>query len=211
VLVNGKEAGKCEDEHVPFAADVASKLKPGKNKIAVVITNGKDEGGITRAVHLANTKAEGLDLSWELATELPGAAANWQSEKLPTDTWTRVDLDTSYPLPRKGSAAPAGKPESLVTWYRLEFKLPEKTPGVWVPWRALLEASGNGPMYLNGHAIGRYWESGFQREYFLPECWLNFGPEKTNVLVLCLRSTEKGAILRAAEVAPYLEFAEERK
>jgi hypothetical protein len=211
VLVNGQEVGKWDDWQKPFVVDIASKLKPGRNKIAVVLTNIKGEGGLTRAVRLSNPNVDGLDLQWELAPELGGAAAKWWSENLPDDDWTRVDLDTTGSLPRKGSAAPLAKAESLATWYRLDFQLPEKTPGVWVPWRALLEASGNGFLYLNGHPIGRYWEAGPQREYFLPECWLNFGPGKNNVLTLCLRPTEKGAELRAAEIAPYAEYAEKRK
>ncbi len=89
--------------------------------------------------------------------------------------------------------------------------MPEKKPAVWVPWRTILKGTGNGFLYLNGHSIGRYWEIGPQREFFLPECWLNFGPGKTNVLVLCLRPTEKGALLHSAEIAPYTEYAEERK
>jgi hypothetical protein len=56
-------------------------------------------------------------------------------------------------------------------------------------------------MWLNGHNIGRHWEKGPQREYYLPECWLNFGGK--NVIVLGLRQTMNGAKIEAAEVAPY--------
>jgi hypothetical protein len=92
----------------------------------------------------------------------------------------------------------------------MEFALPPTPADVWVPWRLLLDCSGNGFIYLNGHALGRYWDVGPQREYYLPECWLDFGAGKTNVLALCLRPTEKGADLRAAEVSPYANFAERR-
>ena len=63
-------------------------------------------------------------------------------------------------------------------------------------------------MYLNGHDIGRHWELGPQREFFLPECWLDFGPGKTNVLVLGLRQTMNGAKLNAAEISPFAGFAD---
>ena len=53
---------------------------------------------------------------------------------------------------------------------------------VWVPWRLHLYATGNGFLYLNGHPLGRYWEAGPQHDFFLPECWLNFGPGQSNQL-----------------------------
>ena len=78
-----------------------------------------------------------------------------------------------------------------------------------MPWRALVNASGTGYMWLNGHNIGRYWEEGPQREFFLPECWLKFGEE--NVLILGLRESEqKGALLESLEILPYYEDAEYR-
>ena len=66
---------------------------------------------------------------------------------------------------------------------------------------------GTGYMWLNGHNIGRYWEEGPQREFYLPECWLR--PGEKNVIVLGLRQSEnKGARLFGSEVAPYVEDAE---
>lgn len=80
--------------------------------------------------------------------------------------------------------------------------------GQWIPWRLLINASGNGFMWLKGHDIGRRWEIGPQREFFLPECWLKFGKEPKNVLVLGLRQTVDGAKLNTAEVSPYPDSAE---
>ena len=65
-------------------------------------------------------------------------------------------------------------------------------------------------MYLNGHNIGRHFEAGPQREFYLPECWLKFGPGEKNILVLGLRQTMNGAVIRAAEIAPYPDSAEIR-
>ncbi len=98
-----------------------------------------------------------------------------------------------------------------MTWYRLEFELPSAPGAEWIPWRLLINASGNGFMWLNGHDIGRHWGSRpAAREFFLPECWLNFGPNKTNVLVLGLRQTMNGAKLSAVEISPYPGSAEMR-
>lgn len=73
-----------------------------------------------------------------------------------------------------------------------------------------INASGNGFMWLNGHNIGRHWEAGPQREFYLPECWLHFGGKK-NVIVLGLRQTASGAFVKGIEIAPYPNQAEKRK
>jgi hypothetical protein len=106
-----------------------------------------------------------------------------------------------------GEPANAG---SLLTWYRMKFNLQPAKPGVWVPWRLRLNATGNGFVYLNGHALGRYWEVGPQQDFFLPECWLRFGDGETNVVALSLRPLEKGATIQSAVVEPYEDFAEKR-
>ena len=102
-------------------------------------------------------------------------------------------------------------PEALLTWYRLTFALPEKNPAVWVPWQLHLEATGNGFLYLNGHCLGRYWQAGPQHDFYLPECWLNFGPGQSNVVALNLRPLNKGVTLQAAVVEPSVAFAEKRQ
>ena len=105
---------------------------------------------------------------------------------------------TAVPLPA----------DSVLTWYRLNFLLPAPRPGVWVPWRLHLMASGNGFLYLNSHAIGRYWNAGPQHDFFLPACWLHFGDGQTNNLTLNLRPTNDGAGIQSATVEPYSQFAE---
>ena len=79
-----------------------------------------------------------------------------------------------------------------------------------MPWLVRLNATGNGFVYLNGHCIGRYWEQSKQRDFYLPECWLSFGPGGQNVVALCLRPLEKGTAVESAEVMPYTVYAEKR-
>jgi hypothetical protein len=55
-----------------------------------------------------------------------------------------------------------------------------------------------------------HYQHGQQRDFFLPECWLNYGAGKKNVLMLGLRKTTHGAILRAVEVRPYSDSPEMR-
>ena len=210
VYVNGREVGKTSDRRPSLNADVARQLKPGVNVIAVVVSNKGGNGGLTRGARLMGGNLEGLGLTFELARQLGGVTNRWWRDDAVKSGWSEIALDTKKVIARKGTDAPSGKPGALATWYRMEFELPRSPPNVWVPWRLLLDSSGNGFIYLNGRALGRYWDVGPQREYYLPECWLNFGSGQTNVVALCLRPTEKGAVLRAAEVSPYMDYAERR-
>ena len=45
-----------------------------------------------------------------------------------------------------------------------------------------LEAFGKGQVYVNGHALGRFWQIGPQQTLYLPGCWLKKG--KNEVIVL---------------------------
>lgn len=119
--------------------------------------------------------------------------------KLPAD-WQSVSISKD--------ATPA--PESLLTWYRMQFELPTQKPGVWVPWHLHLEANGNGFIYVNGRCLGRYWQVGPQHDFYIPESWLHFGAGGTNTLVLNLRPVDQGVCVKAAQIAPDAAFAEFR-
>ncbi|HTS17685.1 MAG TPA: beta-galactosidase [Verrucomicrobiae bacterium] len=208
--VNGEEVGKTGDGRQWLNADVSRELKAGVNVVAMIVTNRSGNGGLTAGARLMGGGSEGIDLKLALTRQLGGVTDRWWRERIAAPGWKTIDLDTTKEIERKGKDAPTGEPSALATWYRIEFELPQSATNAWVPWRLLLDSSGNGFIYLNGHALGRYWDVGPQREYYLPECWLHFGGGNTNTLALCLRPTEKGAVLRAAEVAPYSEYAERR-
>jgi hypothetical protein len=98
-------------------------------------------------------------------------------------------------------------PDALLTWYLMKFELPQQGPGVTAPWRLHLEAKGNGFIYVNGHCIGRYWQAGPQHDFFVPDCWLNFG--QANRIALDLRPVDKGVALQAASMVADPTFAVE--
>ena len=210
IFVNGHEVGRSTDWQEPFQADVSHYLQPGRNTIAVAVFNQDGEGGLTKSVRLSAEPSQQLPLQWEMAPQLDGVAAKWFEPQTDLTGWTSADLVTNTTLATKVGTMPAGPANDLATWYRMEFTLPDAAAGTWVPWGVVLEASGNGWIYLNNQPLGRYWEAGPQRKFYLPECWLNTGSGAKNVLTLCLRPTDKGAKLNAAEVAPYAEFAEQR-
>ncbi len=197
--------------------DVVELLRAGTNEIVLLYENIGFEHGYIPMEELSGVRQAGLGfdeteiarpLDWQIATNLGGITAGWIQPEFDGRGWTKVALDTNTPIARKGNGIqPKTQQDAPLTWYRLEFELPPTPAGQWIPWRLLINASGNGFMWLNGHDIGRHWEAGPQREFYLPECWLKFGGEK-NVLVLGLRQTNNGATLRAAEVSPYFDAAE---
>jgi len=191
--------------------EVGGLLHPGTNEIVLLYENIGFEHGYFPMEELSGVHRAGLSdseqaitkpLAWQVATNLGGITAGWMLSDFSANGWEKVALDTHTPIARKGNGIqPKDRQNALLTWYRLEFELPATPAGQWIPWRLLINASGNGFMWLNGHDIGKHWEAGPQREFFLPECWLNFGGK--NVLVLGLRQTINGAKIETAEVSPY--------
>ena len=222
VRVNGRMAP------VPDGRDAAlgDRLHGGENVVEVLYNQAgqakigralQDESGL-RSAELG-TKREDFESvkavsGWRLGRELGGIAERWF--EIPpgagTAGWEVAKLDGAATVAARGSLAdaPQGKATALATWYRVEFAMPALVPGEWVPWRAGIDAAGDGLIYLNGHALGRYWEAGPQRQFYLPECWLNFGRGKKNVITLCLSPMSKGVCIRAVEISPYADQAEFR-
>jgi beta-xylosidase len=191
--------------------DVSGLLKDGDNEIVVVYENlGHAHGympmeelsGINKGGLSNTTKSITHQLQWQVAKDIAGITNGWISPGLDTKNWTKVVFDTVSIIPRKGNnLQPKESPTALVTWYRVEFTLPDSADRS--TWLARINASGNGYVWLNGNNIGRHWEAGPQREFYLPECWLKFGKREKNVLVLGLRQTDSGALIKAIEIAEY--------
>lgn len=177
--------------------------------------NGRDmerPGGISaiRLVNTTNTGAGGLGAP-AFGRAVAGREVPLEAFGNPAGVdrgWWRLRFkDRHWKTAKLGAATQDSQP---LTWYRLSFQLPVAKPDVWVPWHVHLEAAGNGFLYLNGHAIGRFWQAGPQHDFFLPECWLNFGGKQENNLTLSLRPVEGPAEITIATVEPYVGFAEKR-
>ena len=186
-------------------------LQKGKNEIELVYENIGHEHGYFPMEELCGINVAGFGdtdstllrkLSWEVSTDLAGIQKGFVEPSFSPKNWQTVQLDMLNLVPRRGNnIQPKGKQDALLTWYRAEFKLPDNATKT-NTWRLLINASGNGDMYINGHNIGKHWEAGAQREFYLPECWLNTG-NKPNIIVLSLRQTVNGAVIKAMEVASY--------
>jgi hypothetical protein len=198
VYVNGRKVGETADPGQSCLSVITPELHEGRNVVAVLVRGGSRAGGMG----LPSLSREPADSRVKLRSigNPAGISGKWWAPDLDDRKWDVVKIGDES----------ASHPEGVLTWYRMGFGLDSPKPGVWVPWKLHLEATGNGFVYVNGYAIGRYWEAGPQHDFYLPECWLNFGAGKTNEVSLSLRPLERGAAIQAASVEPYADQAEVR-
>ena len=118
------------------------------------------------------------------------------------------DLEVSCDTIVGGVPISADQQRRFLVHYTLEFEIPRTPMTLSVPWKLHLEADANAFVTLNGHLLGRYWAIGPQRDIWLPECWLNFGPGAKNVVELQARPTAHapvGQIIKSTQVRPYVQ------
>jgi len=221
VRLNGKLLSKSEDADAKYVYP-ATGIKPRGNRLEILLENrGYVNGGAMdsprglesvvllrgasiKPVGIQKTP-EGSALKMKWSSELQGVQERWYDRDESGEDWKSFFLETGTAIKRKVSRADANiagnLTDGLMTWYTMHFELPAK--GTSEPTRRLLlDATGNGFIYLNGHQLGRFWQQGPQREYYMPENWLNYDG-KENHLAICLRPINGVEALRAAEVAAY--------
>lgn len=101
---------------------------------------------------------------------------NWQVYNLPVD----------YAF-AAGKQYVSGGKLSMPAYYKSTFQLAETGD-------TFLDMStwGKGMVWVNGHAMGRFWEIGPQQTLFMPGCWLNKG--ENEIIVLDLKGPEKASV-----------------
>ncbi len=197
VYLNGRRIAQTAVGARYYSFDVTKDLKAGTNVIALIVKSNQGIGGV--GLPSLDRFTEGSPVALEAWGDTAGAEGRWTEAGFDDSHWQAVEIGA------------ATEPDAVLKWYRMNFELESPRPDVWVPWRLRLNATGNGFIYLNGHALGRYWEAGPQHDFFLPECWLNFGAGPGNNLTLSLRPGEKGAMIQSAIVEPYEAAAEKRQ
>ena len=198
VYVNGKKIGEGRNWEESFTFDAGQAVRVGRNVIAVVIKNNEGVGGLG-GVQWTQPSSAGQDTAaLEYSDQPAGVAGQWWKADFDDSAWTKQSLP----------ATAADSP--MLSWHRLAFELPTNKPNIWLPWLIRLHAKGNGFVCLNGHCIGRFWQRGGQTDYYLPECWLNFGPGRKNVVTLCLCPVDNPVAIESAVILPYTAYAEHR-
>ena len=134
----------------------------------------KDYKGITESV-VITTEQEGHELSWNLK--------RWSILTIPDDYQTAVRALSS------AAANGGGSPFQGRGYYRGYFNLKKKHLGDTF---LNLEQFGKGQVYVNGHAIGRFWNIGPQQTLFVPGCWLK--PGRNEVVVLDVVGPKKAVL-----------------
>ena len=118
----------------------------------------KDFKGITEKVEISYNLSSGSQVTINLK--------NWQVYNLP-DSY-KVQKEMNYTT-LEGQKVPG--------CYRAMFNL-KKTGDTFLN----METWGKGQVYVNGHAIGRFWNIGPQQTLYMPGCWLKKGENEIIVL-----------------------------
>ena len=183
--VNGQHVGHLSEYGVPGTFTVGKALHRGENSIAVVIRNNEGAGGFTGGVALEMPLPESQPLPLKWTTDVTWAPK--QSYKLDQTSPIAVNEHPKFSGPRGGGS------KALIVKSSVRFPKPGNGP-----WQILLEAGGDGFLTLNGHPLGRFWEIGPQRGYYLPEPWI----QDNNVLEYVAVPGRTGDRITLAELRP---------
>ena len=172
VFIDGKYIGKI-DRVKNEKSIVLPAVKSGQKLTILIEAMGrinfgraiKDFKGITERVTLT-AECEGHQLTFDLK--------NWQIATIPSDYQTAVKAFTSA---QTQYASFILNPSLKKGYYRANFTL-KKVGDTFIN----MEAFGKGVVYVNGHALGRFWNIGPQQTLYVPGCWLKKG--KNEVVVL---------------------------
>ena len=170
-FVNGKYIGKIDrvknERSLPMPAtkkgDKLTLLVEGMGRINFGRAI-KDFKGLVDDVTLT-ADVDGDELTWNLK--------DWRMRRIADDYQTARRAMTT---PRNDLALASNTP-SNIGYYKATFKL-KKTGDTFLN----METWGKGQVYVNGHALGRFWSIGPQQTLYCPGCWLKKGDNEIVVL-----------------------------
>ena len=172
MFIDGKYIGKI-DRVKNEKSIVLPAVKSGQKLTILIEAMGrinfgraiKDFKGITERVTLT-AEADGHELTYDLK--------HWRIATIPCDYKTATKALSSaqphFSFFVLHSSFKKG-------YYRANFTL-KKVGDTFIN----MEAFGKGMVYVNGHALGRFWNIGPQQTLYVPGCWLKKG--KNEVVVL---------------------------
>jgi len=171
VFVNGKQVGTLDRRLKQDRLQIAA----GAHATVEILVEGTGRINFTTEMR---SERQGINGTVTLAGR---ELKNWQVFPLPMDDLTSVQFST-------GSAAPSG-----AAFYRGQFELNEVGD-------SFLDTRGwgKGAVWVNGHALGRFWNLGPQQTLYLPAPWLRTGK---NELIVFAQTTPRTHHLRGLRTA----------
>ena len=171
VFINGNYIGKIDrvknERSLPMPAtkkgDKLTLLVEGMGRINFGRAI-KDFKGLVDDVTLT-ADVDGDELTWNLK--------DWRMRRIADDYQTARRAITT---PHNDLALASNTP-SKIGYYKATFKL-KKTGDTFLN----METWGKGQVYVNGHALGRFWSIGPQQTLYCPGCWLKKGDNEIVVL-----------------------------
>ena len=168
VYVNGKYVGKIDRVKNEKSLELPA-MPQGANLTIVVEGMGRINFG--RAIK----DFKGIIGNVTISSQKENCAL-----ALTPTVWSNSTIADDYQTAVNALATPTNKMRGLQTkagYYRGYFNL-SKVGDTFLN----MEAFGKGQVYVNGHALGRFWHIGPQQTLYLPGCWLKKG--KNEVIVL---------------------------
>lgn len=181
VFVNGDYIGKI-DRVKNEKSLMMPPVKKGDALVILVEAMGrinfgraiKDYKGITRDVTM-QADVDGNEVTWNLKDWLIQATADDYDAIKKAMAQGHKDVKRRETITSKGG------------YFRGKFTL--KKPGDTF---INTEAFGKGQVWINGHAIGRFWNIGPQQTLYVPGCWLKKGDNE--VIVLDIVGPKEGGV-----------------
>lgn len=186
VFADGKLLGRLDRRRGEFTLLLPHTLKKGTQLDILVEAMGRvnfdksihDRKGITNKVEIIN-------------------GTNTRSIK----NWKVYNLPPFYKFVSRKNYQ-AGKAVQAPAYYKATFKL-DKTGDTFLD----MQSWGKGMVWVNGHAIGRFWEIGPQQTLFMPGCWLKKG--ENEIIVLDLKGPDDTKVSGLTQ--PILDVLRENK
>jgi len=177
VYLNGIALATNVGWNVPFNVDLTRAWKAdGTNVLSVRVQNTEGAGGLYSSATLAAYQSAVTLNDWVQrgGPGNPDSATGWQ-------------------------ALPDGTTFSGPQFFRTTFSAaPPGTTGANPMWRVTTSGLSRGSVWVNGHNLGRYPEKVPAPGMYIPECWLNAGPN-ANTLVIY---DEEGQLPARVRVQP---------
>ena len=170
VFINGKRVGRISRVNKESSVTLPQ-VNKGDTLTILVEAMGrinfgraiKDYKGITKSVSITAHIDDNM-VTWTLY--------NWRHRAI-SDDYNDIIKCMNHPV----SSSNKGRIQSNGGYYRASFSL-KRIGDTFVN----MEAFGKGQVWINGHAIGRYWSIGPQQTLYVPGCWLKKGVNEIIVL-----------------------------